>query len=246
MRLAAVVPPGAQGALPEGMGAYFAFADELMESSESSYSIFFKHRDEENVLIIDHPIYENSTIRVDPLDMKILGKMFKPDFMIIPDVRGDCHGTLGLAQKYLAQIDAPYATGVVQGSTLEECQACAKEFYASGIRRFALPKDLRWRTEFQRSDILARLGDIIFSSPVHLLGADWPYRDESFIAERYPQVWSVDTAEPGNAAMEGHRLAPRAPKARRADWREQAQLLIENQATFHSNIGWLRNKINDH
>lgn len=239
MKLATVVPPGSERALPVGLDAYFAFAPDLV--ADTDYASYFMGRPN---LIIDCPIYEEENRPISPNAWAILADIFQPTFLIIPDVRGEATGTLAKAHPYLARSAAPCATGVVQGSTIEECLSCAREFYSSGVRRFAIPKDLKWRTEWFRSDIIKALQQIIGEAPIHLLGADWPYQDEALIAHRFPQVLSVDTAEPTNAAMMGNRLAPRQPRTRPDNWRNLSPLVYRNEQTFRSNVGWLRNKLN--
>ncbi len=241
MRLAPVVPPGAEKYLPPTT-ASFCFANKAFE--DAAYASFFANR---RHVVMDWPIYENTEVTITMEQLFMVNALVHPEFLIIPDVRHSATGTLVKAEEYMSSFPGHEpATGVIQGTTVEEYVRCAAGLADLNFKRMALPKDFTKNTGQDRCLFLHRLfhEEIIpESTRIHLLGADWPYSDE-FIC-LVEQVDSIDTAEPWNAARASQALWVYAPPVRSAQFTKETTLGEMGLALFHQNIRWVQERVRD-
>jgi hypothetical protein len=193
-------------------------------------------------LVIDNPVYEGLG-HADPKQSRNLLRQYQPRFLLLPDVRFNFRLTIIRADDYLAVLDSPAVTGVLQGNTLDEVLECALEFYRLGVRRLAVPKDLTERTGVPRSGLVSKILDLR-DVKFHLLGAIYPYSDEKFIAAHLPSVLSVDSSEPCNAAL-ARAFYPTTLTARPKDWWFRSGDVLREQQRLRANVQWLRDKLGD-
>ena len=140
-------------------------------------------------------------------------------------------------------------TGVLQGKTFVEYAKCAEGFMLMNFKRLAIPKDFTKNTGHMRVELLSFLIDeMVVPSSVkwHLLGGDWPYASEhAMVSQLYPQVISMDTAEPWNAAYHGDELWSHCPPPRSTKFNQNNEMSRGMVHLFHSNIKWLQEHIHD-
>ena len=221
MKFCPVIPPSINNiVLPMPPRGMFAFATYCTGSIERPYSTLYKTwqatalQAERGPLVIDCPVYEGGGF-LDVPEMRRVEEYMKPDFLIVPDVRGDMEATLDRFSRYAHRLgDA--ATGVLQGKTWMELEYCFKAYLEAGVRRIAIPKDVS-KIDVFRSDLCLQIAAIEPEVKIHLLGADWPYVDEA-LAGKHKQVISFDSAEPFNAAYANIDLAASPPPSRPRDW----------------------------
>ena len=203
IRYAPVVPPACidlvpvRGKIADKL-AYFCFADVAYENPD--YADFFADK---KYVIIDSPVFEAIDDKI--LDAKRVRELLlmipQAEFTIVPDVIDSYNLTLSKFYTFCEHIDHPSLTGVPQGRTLKEALQCARIMAETGIQRLAIPNKRAWKEEATRTEFVTRLEDTIGRQMLwHFLGADFPYRDERIASRNLPQVISVDTAEPINAA----------------------------------------------
>lgn len=204
MKYAPVMPPLTIEQLePRWIKAVFCYADVALEST--AYRKWFEQLDRTKIdVVLDAPIVEKGKVP-DPTDMAQLARWLNPTFMFIPDVQFDYRATLSRFNHYAARIDHQSATGVIQGKYLSEQMVCANEMYAAGIRRLALPRPGPKNGGTSRYHLISALNPTLPDVKWHLLGARWPYQDER-ACSTIPNVISIDTAEPVNAALRYGRI----------------------------------------
>jgi hypothetical protein len=221
MKFCPVVPPHCYVKLPTPPRGMFAFATHCWQGELPGYGDFYRSwhatalAHERGPLIIDNPIYEGLKALDRPELMRV-AEILKPDFMIVPDVRGDWEATVMKYQLYSGYL-GPCATAVIQGQSIEDIERCYDAYLQMGARRFAIPKDLAKIDGNSRFDMAHWMCSVRPDIEIHLLGGDWPYVDEAKAGQLY-QVKSFDSAEPFNAAVAGKDIAKCVPPSRAVGW----------------------------
>jgi hypothetical protein len=220
MKFCPVVPARCYLELPTPPHGMFAFANACYQQAYPHYGDYFRTyqatalQGERGPLIIDNLIYEGGEPLL-PWDLRRVEDIMKPDFLIIPDVRGDMTLTCHEFNKY-RNVLGPAQTGVLQGQTWIELEDCYKYMRECGLKKFAIPKDVA-KFDVSRFELVTQLVAVDEEIEIHLLGGDWPYVDEGKCS-RYDQVKSFDSAEPFNAALHGWDLAKTMPPKRPGGW----------------------------
>lgn len=220
MKFCPVIPPSIDNyILPEPPHGMFAFAPGCLH--ERPYEAWYRVwqatalQSERGPLVIDCPVYEGGQF-LDVPELRRVEERMKPDFLIVPDVRGNMEATLARWPFYARRL-GDSATGVLQGTSWMELEQCFHEMYELKCRRFAIPKDVAKIEGVYRSDLCRQMVAIHPDIQIHLLGGDWPYVNEAQASE-IPQVISFDSAEPFNAAYADLNLAISPPPDRPRDW----------------------------
>jgi hypothetical protein len=215
MKFCPVVPARCYLELPIPPRGMFAFADACYQGDYPHYGDFYRSWKvtERGVLVIDNLVYEGGAM-LQPWDLRRVEDIMKPDFLIIPDVRGDMTLTCHEFNKY-RNVLGPAQTGVLQGQSRTELKACFNYMREGGLKKFAIPKDV---AKFvSRQEVVDQITYYDPDIEIHLLGGDWPYLDEGQCG-KYVQVKSFDSAEPFNAALHGWDLAKTPPPKRPGGW----------------------------
>lgn len=240
MKFCPVVPPACYIKLPTPPRGMFAFATHCYQGGLPGYGDFFRSwvatalQSERGPLVIDCPIYEGGEF-LDRPELKRVEDIMKPDFLIVPDVRGNMEATIERFQLYAHRLGEA-TTGVLQGKTWIELEQCFHAYYDSGCRKFAIPKDVV-KIDVFRSDLCTQMVAVHDDIQIHLLGGDWPYVDEAK-AGALAQVVSFDSAEPFNCAYEGLDIAKTMPPKRTQSWMSIAPNILGGSFDhhFHGNI----------
>lgn len=241
MKLAPVVPPGAEFNLPTDLGAHFCYSH--IAAQDPHYADFYRKKPG---VVMDCPIYEGTPHDMTPAKLMIVAKLVEPTFLIIPDVRHNLNATLKQAEEYFDMLEGLDAcTGVLQGSDQEELRHCARAYTWMGLKRIAIPKDVVKAIKVPRTSLVDHLlvaGVLDYNVSIHLLGGDWPYSAES-TAQDIPQIKSMDTAEPWNAAICNQSLYVARPPVRSPEW--LTKIHLPDPELFHINVAWLRDVLHD-
>ena len=164
---------------------------------DASYAQWY--RESKRLKVLDNSVNE----LLEPLDLVEMVKAANvviPDYVVAPDFLGDQVKTLNALNLAADAFGKEVILPVLQGSTLEECQASAKAIKAWGYRRISVPYDiLSDRRNFSlnqmgenRNTLIANLG--VNFSWIHLLGFTTPKELLSY-KERL-NILSQDTGKP--------------------------------------------------
>ncbi len=122
-----------------------------------------------------------------------------PTFIVAPDFLGDWEKTLSALEEAMGVFGRDRTLPVLQGSTLEECKACARDIKAMGFRRISIPYDILSERYFtlrrmgeNRSSVLHHLG--AHFSWIHLLGFTSPSELLDYVDRK--NILSQDTGKP--------------------------------------------------
>lgn len=208
MIFCAIVPPGTEKELlsleSPAKGA-MVFAD--IAFRDAKYRDFYAAY--AGWKVMDNQIYEKQQ-PLDPLQLTAMARAIRPNILVIPDKRGDVDTTIGMIQVYTPRllkggIPSSALFGVVQGKTLEENRRCMEYLASALIAGVCIPMRVDGRT-LSRIDLYNQVVRPLLPShmKVHLLGVEaWPYSDEEKL-KSYPEIVSIDTAEPTSAAYYGY------------------------------------------
>lgn len=241
MKLAPIVPTGAESLIPEEIERFFCFTN-LVDVAGNAYVDSFKDR---TGVILDSFVYEDA-LPEDPIVWAAKVKLISAHMVFIPDVRFNMSATLTMFGEHwdaLEDIIDPeaYLVGIPQGQNLQELTEAAETMLLKeDVVYLAIPHHTARLCGVPRSEIVT-LWQKLFEGDlegIHLLGAFWPYTDERLMAD-WDIVKSMDTAEPANAAIFGTSLrVPSAETAvvRPANFFQLKNLLTLQQELFTQNV----------
>lgn len=198
MRYAPVVPPNCIEQL-KGMKlkAYFCYADSAY--FDHTYREFFIDLPGDRYIVLDCPIVEHGRL-LTPQEYANVVQYIEPTMAIVPDAQFDRLETMRMFDRYYSACSDPSMAGVPQGKNMPDMIQCARFMYDAGVRRMGIIRTRNIEGQPKRSEIIRELGytDVKY----HLLGAEFPYIDESWCAH-LRLADSCDSAEPINAAIRG-------------------------------------------
>lgn len=155
-----------------------------------------------------HIILDNSVVELGhslPIeDLVKAAGILRPNYLVIPDVMGDCDRSLQVAWEFTHDLmnRAPMPLmGVIQGKTVDEYLRSMRELITMpNVKALSVPR-LVHKYLGTRIDMVATVRQFCPNHPIHLLGFSESLLDD-VISARHPGVMGIDSAVPARAALD--------------------------------------------
>jgi hypothetical protein len=170
-----------------------------------------------------HKILDNGVAEGHVMDYRRLQDIalaWQVDEVVVPDVMGDCQGTIDLARDFekYAQPTSYHYVGVAQGRTLAEVIKCITFFqYCDYVSVLALPRILNTIHKTQRFHLIEPIAKEFKFDAIHCLGASSWVR-EVIALDSLGIVRGMDTSLPVVLGLGGRGLADDLYMDRPADY----------------------------